>query len=127
MNVVVQSFFDNHIDAIIDHGVDDAWWLSSFYGDPETPSQENSWSLLRVLSTRFNLPWVCLGDFNEIPFTEEKQGWLDRSERQMQGFRATLDFCKLKDLGFKGFPSHGVTDVLDIKMFGLSWIEEWLQ
>ena len=35
-NVDVQSFSDNHIDAIIDHGVDDAWQFKGFYGDPET-------------------------------------------------------------------------------------------
>ena len=34
----------------------------------------------------------------------EKQGWLDRSERQMQSFCDALDFCCLKDLGFNGFP-----------------------
>lgn len=38
MNVDVQSFSDWHIDANIDHGVDDAWRLTGFYGDPETTS-----------------------------------------------------------------------------------------
>ena len=103
-NVDVQSFSENHIDAIIDHGVDDAWRLTGFYGDPETASRENSWSMLRTLSTRFTLPWLCIGDFNEILYADEKQGWLDRPERQMQGFRDALDFCRLKDLGFNGFP-----------------------
>jgi len=56
------------------------------------------------LHRRFSLPWVCLGDFNEILFAEEKQGWLDQPERQMQGFRDALDDCRLKDLGFNDFP-----------------------
>ncbi|KAK9992171.1 hypothetical protein SO802_027156 [Lithocarpus litseifolius] len=56
-NVDVQSFSKNHIDAIIDHGVDDAWRFTGFYGDPETANRENSWSMLRSLSTRFTLPW----------------------------------------------------------------------
>lgn len=80
------------------------WHFAGFYGEPETANRENSWSLLRVLRQRFSLPWVCLGDFNEILFTEEKQGWLDRLERQMQGFRDALDDCRFKDLGFSGFP-----------------------
>ena len=50
------------------------------------------------------MPWVCLGNFNEILFAEEKQGWLDQPERQMQGFRDALDDCRLKDLGFNDFP-----------------------
>ena len=102
-NVDVQSFSDNHIDAIIDHGVDDAWRFTGFYEDPETANQENSWSMLRRLSTRFTLPWVCIGDFNEILYADEKQGWLDRPERQMLGFRDALDFCRLKDLGYTGY------------------------
>ena len=45
-----------------------------------------------------------MGDFNEIFFANEKMGWLDGPERQMQGFRDALDYCHLKDLGFNGFP-----------------------
>ena len=45
-----------------------------------------------------------MGDFNEILFAEEKLGWLDRPKRQMQSFRDALDFCRLKDLDFNGYP-----------------------
>ena len=65
----------------MDHGVDDAWRFTGFYGDLDTTNRENSWSLLRVLSRRFSLPWICMGDFNEILLGEEKLGWLDRPER----------------------------------------------
>ena len=34
----------------------------------------------------------------------DKQGWLDRLERQMQRFCDAPNFCCLKDLGFNGFP-----------------------
>ena len=79
-NVDVQAFSENHIDAIIDHGVDDAQQFTGFYGDPEIANQENSQSMLRTMSTRFTLSWVCIGDFNEILYAYEKQGWLDRPE-----------------------------------------------
>ena len=68
---------NNHIDGVMDQGMDDAWRFIGFYGDPETTSRENSWNLLRDLSQRLALPWVCVGDFNEILRLEEKQGWLD--------------------------------------------------
>ena len=45
-DVDVQSFSNHHIDAFINHGVDDAWRFIGFYGDPDTASRENSWSLL---------------------------------------------------------------------------------
>ena len=95
---------ERYIDTVIDHGMNDAWRFTGFYGDPDTANQGNSWSLLRDHSSRFSIPWVCLGDFNEIIRAEEKQGWLDRPERQMQGFRDAIDFGGLKDLGFNGFP-----------------------
>ena len=102
--VNVQSFSNHQIDAFINQGVDDAWRFIGFYGDPDIASQENSWSLLRDLSQRSSLPWICMGDFNKILFAEEKLEWLDRLERQMQSFRDALDFCRLKDLGFNGYP-----------------------
>ncbi|KAK9993994.1 hypothetical protein SO802_023697 [Lithocarpus litseifolius] len=102
--VDVQSSSNCRIDAFINHRVDDAWHFTSLYGDPDTASREHSWSLLRDLSCRSALPWVCMEDFNEILFADEKLGWLDRPERQMQSFRDALDYCRLKDLGFNGYP-----------------------
>ena len=104
INLAVLTSSDRHIDASIDFGMDDAWRFTGFYGDPETANREHSWSLLRDLSQQLALPWICMGDFNEIIRLEEKQGWLDCPERQMQGFRDALDYCGLKDLGFNGFP-----------------------
>ena len=100
----VQTSSERHIDVIINQGANDAWRFTGFYGDPKTASRENSWDLLRFLSHRHNLPWLCMGDFNEILFANEKLRWLDRPERQMQGFRDALDYCALKDLGYTGFP-----------------------
>ena len=45
-DVDVQSFLAHHIDAIINHGVDDAWRFTGFYREPEIANRENSWSLL---------------------------------------------------------------------------------
>ena len=131
MNVDVQTFSARHIDVIIDLGANDAWQFTGFYGDPETANWESSWTLLRLLSQRFNLPWVCIGDFNEILFAKEKQGWLIRSERQMHGFRDALDFCRLRDLGFNGFPftwcnrrpgGQNVWIRLDRRVASVEWI-----
>ena len=104
MDASVQTSFEHHIDVVINQGADDAWQFTGFYGDPDTASRENSWDLLRSLSHRFNLPWMCMGNFNEILFANEKLGWLDRPERQMQGFRDALGYCALKDMGYTRFP-----------------------
>ncbi|XP_075665954.1 uncharacterized protein LOC142635731 [Castanea sativa] len=82
--VDVLSSFERHIDVVIDQGMDDVCQFTGFYGNTDTANREDSWSLLKTLSRRLTLPWIVLGDFNEILRVEEKQGWLDRSERQIR-------------------------------------------
>ena len=42
VDVDVQSSSNWHIDAIINHGVNDTWRFIDFYGDLDTASRENS-------------------------------------------------------------------------------------
>jgi len=46
-------------------------------------NREDSWLVLHHLASQFNLPWVCIGDFNEITKVEEKSGGAIRLEKQM--------------------------------------------
>ena len=70
----IRTFSPRHIDAVVNLGIDDAWHFTGFYGAPEVANREHSWSVLRHLSSQFNLPWVCIGDFNEITKLSEKLG-----------------------------------------------------
>ena len=38
----IQDSSPSHIDAVINPGVDDAWWLTGFYGNPITANREHS-------------------------------------------------------------------------------------
>lgn len=49
------------------------------------------------------LPWLCIGDFNEILRREEQIGPNERDEAQMAGFREAIDLCNLADIGYIGF------------------------
>ena len=49
-----------------------------------------------------NLPWILIGDFNEILFSHEKEGGNNRPQGYMQAFRQALNDCDLEDLGFSG-------------------------
>lgn len=58
------------------------------------------WALLKHLSAQNSSPWLCIGDYNEILSSEEKDGCLPRPEHLMQNFRSTLLYCGLIDMGF---------------------------
>lgn len=79
----------HHIDVEIhpDDGSSIAWRLTGFYGHPVTTARHLTWSLLCELHDESSLPWVVLGDFNELLHADEKDGGPVRREGQMQLFR----------------------------------------
>ena len=79
ITVDIQSYSDRHIDAIVTEGSGFIWRITGFYGNPEAHRQKESWDLLKALNRKFNLPWLCLGDFNEITSMKEKLGGSRRS------------------------------------------------
>ncbi|KAL0013375.1 hypothetical protein SO802_000444 [Lithocarpus litseifolius] len=107
--VWVDSFSNYNIDAIVHRGSERAWWLTRFYGEPETSRRSDGWNMLRMLSTKPKLPWCCFGDFNELLEVADKKGGALRSHNLMQSFWEVLDDCGFIDLGFSGpeFTWHG--------------------
>jgi hypothetical protein len=99
----IQNYTRRHINALV-NGEDNmgVWKLTCFYGHPITAKRHESWALLEHLRQFQPLPWICIGDFNEILTQEEKIGALLRKEGQMDQFRNALVNCKLTDLGFIG-------------------------
>ncbi|KAM1816067.1 hypothetical protein ACFX12_000524 [Malus domestica] len=65
----------HHIDAEIGM-VDDVCQLriTGFYGFIATTERYKSWDLIQSLSTASSLPWLILGDFNEVLLAFEKFG-----------------------------------------------------
>ena len=62
MKVDVLMYSPRHINAILieEQGMK-KWHFTRFYGHPKTGKREDSWKLLKCLSHRSNLPWVCMG------------------------------------------------------------------
>lgn len=48
------------------------------------------------------LPWLVIGDFNELMRMSEKEGGSNRPRQQMLQYVEAIDFCGLKDIGFVG-------------------------
>ncbi|XP_073351907.1 uncharacterized protein [Aegilops tauschii subsp. strangulata] len=54
------------------------------------------------LASLHDIPWICLGGFNEVLRQDEHDGIGTRSQSQIQSFRDAVDVCGLLDLGFTG-------------------------
>jgi hypothetical protein len=98
-NVVqIQNYSRWNINAVIQtDSTAKEWKFSGFYGHPEVAKRPGSWALLRHLAVLAPVPWLCVGDFNEITFANEKSSRTYRPRGQMQAFRSAL-----ADLGFHG-------------------------
>ncbi|KAK9989376.1 hypothetical protein SO802_029615 [Lithocarpus litseifolius] len=101
--VSTQTYSPNHIDAHVSSVSKPTWRLTGIYGHPEESLKCETWRLMRHLRDRASLPWVCLGDFNEILSSDERNGRIPKPLRPMQEFQTTLLHCGLVDLGFQGY------------------------
>ena len=69
----VINFTNNHILAKVVENDGFMWHLIGFYGWPEANEKWKLWALLSHLRTLVKGPWCCIGDFNAILHTSEKQ------------------------------------------------------
>ncbi|XP_057793280.1 uncharacterized protein LOC131009894 [Salvia miltiorrhiza] len=97
------SFSSNHIDMQVTDTTGE-WRLTGFYGYPERGRRRDSWNLLRRLKDVNTLPWVVMGDFNDLLDPGDKRGSVPHPNWLFNGFReATLD-CGITDIALNGYP-----------------------
>ena len=82
----VQTYTCNHIDALFFNGSNLTCRLTGFYRWPEEQRKHESWQLLKHLHTRISAPWICVGDYNEILSSDEKQGGVPKPLNHMEAF-----------------------------------------
>ena len=74
INISMEGFDKNYIDTIINKNKETEWQFTGFYGESDTQKRIESWNLLHTLKRKFQSPWLCAGDFNELVRGEEKLG-----------------------------------------------------
>ena len=74
MDLHIQTYTKNHIDALIMSNQNSPWRITGFYGKPEEQLRHEIWLLLKHLKSRSSTPWLCIGDYNEILASREKEG-----------------------------------------------------
>ena len=102
VNLDVINFTDNHILAKVAEDDGFVWFLTGFYGWLEACEKKKTWALLSHLRSFVTGPWCCIGDFNAILHSSEKQSLHSPPYSQMDEFRTALEVCQLADLGFHG-------------------------
>lgn len=101
VHMEIQNFSQCHINGLVKNSEgEEPWKFIGFYGHPEVPKQHEAWALLRYLARLTPIPWVCIGDFNEVVVQFEKWGGRGRPSSQMVAFQQTLEYCEFSDLGY---------------------------
>uniref|UniRef100_A0A803NQ77 CCHC-type domain-containing protein n=1 Tax=Cannabis sativa TaxID=3483 RepID=A0A803NQ77_CANSA len=103
VDVTLNNYSMNHFDVLVSSDNCHQYHFTGFYGAPETHLRINSWNTLSSLvSTTPNMPWLVLGDFNELLSNDDKDGGPPRNDALMNNFRTTIDLCDLRPIPFCG-------------------------
>lgn len=99
----VCSYSTHHVEVeVCDVNNQPCWKAVGIYGWPEASNKHLTWDLMRRIQWSNTLPLLMFGDFNEILGMNEKEGGAVRGERQIDAFRAAIEDCGCRDLGYRG-------------------------
>jgi len=98
VKIRMKGIIHNYIDVLIED--DGGWRFTGIYGEPEWNQKGRTFDAIRSIKGDMSVPWLLMGDFNEILYNSEKEGGRPRTQRQMQAFHDVLSDCELNDMGF---------------------------
>ena len=76
--------------------------MTGIYGEFRWENKHLTWSCMRQLHQAHTLPWLLVGDLNEIVYLHEKEGGNPRPPQYMQVFQDIVEECALHDLRYIG-------------------------
>ncbi|KAF7154187.1 hypothetical protein RHSIM_Rhsim01G0110800 [Rhododendron simsii] len=103
VSVDVEVANKNVMHTVISSLVDSRCWVSTFvYGSPTHAGKELVWNMIRGIACSENIPWMCIGDFNQVLSVEDKRGGNIPNMGRIRVFQEMLEECGLTDLECKG-------------------------
>ena len=101
MEVIPLSTTEQEIHATVKvHSSNLTWLMTSIYASPKLAERRILWENLKTVAHLHNLPWLMLGDFNEVLCGEDKFGGNHVNLNRALEFKNCLDECNMLDLGF---------------------------
>ncbi|XP_028092165.1 uncharacterized protein LOC114292410 [Camellia sinensis] len=80
-------------------------WLATFvYAPPRWTDRRVFWQVLQAIAQDTHDPWLCIGDFNEVGLSWEKQGRVACNRARIEHYQRFLSECQLMDLEYKRTP-----------------------
>ncbi|XP_019163176.1 PREDICTED: uncharacterized protein LOC109159529 [Ipomoea nil] len=98
------KYSHNHIVLKVSLSNRPLWRLTCYYGYPQRDMRRVAWDFIRSLRGVTDLPWVVLGDFNDLLMQTDKRGRLPHPDGLIEGFGEALDDCGLMTLPMIGYP-----------------------
>lgn len=96
------GYSQNHIDLVFKENNLESWWLSCFYGYPESHRRRESWNFIRNLAQLSPLPWCIIGDFNDMLFSSDKKGVHPHPISLLDGFSKAVEDSELIEVDLCG-------------------------
>lgn len=103
VNVEVVGYSNHYIDTMVLPNENALKWrFTRYYDSLERHQRRTFWDLLRYLSSLNALPWILMGEFNDIMWEREKVGRVPHLEWLRKGFCEAVRECDLTNFDFKG-------------------------
>jgi hypothetical protein len=74
IHIQILPYSRYHIDAILSENGGDPWRITAVYGEAQVQDRYKTWDMLKSIKTTSSLPWMCIGDFNEVLHRTEHVG-----------------------------------------------------
>uniref|UniRef100_A0A803PL05 Reverse transcriptase domain-containing protein n=1 Tax=Cannabis sativa TaxID=3483 RepID=A0A803PL05_CANSA len=101
--IQVLEYSSHHIDVSVHAGDKPTWRLTGCYGEPNRNNRVQTWTLLRNLSVKYDLPWCVIGDLNNVTSQEDKKGGNAYPDWLINGFNQALSDCHLNEFALTGY------------------------
>ncbi|GLT63047.1 hypothetical protein SLA2020_356410 [Shorea laevis] len=106
VSVDIVSYSDQAIHAIIkvcnDPLFPTDWFLSGIYGRPQANTRALLWNELSTIANNISMPWMMIGDFNDVLDQSEKFGGNRICQARVRAYLECMNNCNMFDLGFVG-------------------------